>query len=317
MVRIAVLLCSRIVEWFSYPYATLNLPMRQFPFVFLCLGAFACFGQAPPGSPEALANKRIELANRDLQRVTELVQADALPRIRLEQAKLDVADAEDDAILARNLFGDWTANDLNDQLSDEMVAAAQRRVDRQQARIDQARMLVDKGFAAVTSVAPLFQELSTRQSTLNLAHARASLLSRQTELAKLESAIAAIRNPTSGGNHDAFETFDQSMEHYEGAGKFNEARDLKPLELAFARKFDHPLPISADGETNLHRALGFDHRGRVDVAINPMDPEGVWLRQYLHSRQIPYYAFTHAVPGKATAAHIHIGPGSTRLAAGD
>jgi hypothetical protein len=291
--------------------------MRQFPLVFLCLGAFASFGQAPPGSPEALANKRIELANRDLQRITELVQADALPRIRIEQAKLDVADAEDDAILARNLFGDWTANQLNDQLADEMIGAAQRRVDRQQARIDQAKILIDKGFTAATSVAPLFQELSTRQSTLNLAHARASLVIQQTAAAKLQSALAAIRNPSSFENHDAFESFDQSMEHYEGAGKFNEARDLKPLELAFAREFDHPLPISAKGETNLHRSLGFDHRGRVDVAINPLEPEGVWLREYLYSRQIPYYAFTHAVPGKATAAHIHIGPGSTRLAAGD
>ena len=37
------------------------------------------------------------------------------------------------------------------------------------------------------------------------------------------------------------------------------------------------------------------------------------MRRYLKSRQIPYYAFTHAIPGKATAAHIHIGPGSTRL----
>ena len=46
----------------------------------------------------------------------------------------------------------------------------------------------------------------------------------------------------------------------------------------------------------------------------PGAPEGVWLREYLQSRRIPYYAFSHAIPGKATAAHIHIGPGSTHLA---
>jgi hypothetical protein len=88
---------------------------------------------------------------------------------------------------------------------------------------------------------------------------------------------------------------------------------LKPLAVAFKKKFDHPLPISAEGETDLHRAMGFDHTGRVDVAVNPRDPEGVWLRRYLKSRQIPYYAFTRAIRGKATAAHIHIGTGSTRL----
>src|SRR5271163_3015171 len=45
--RIAVLLCSRIGKWFSYSYATLNSSMRQIQLVFLCLGAVACFGQAP------------------------------------------------------------------------------------------------------------------------------------------------------------------------------------------------------------------------------------------------------------------------------
>ena len=103
------------------------------------------------------------------------------------------------------------------------------------------------------------------------------------------------------------------MEHYEGVAVFDEARDLKPLTLAFETEFKHALPISADGESELHRTLGFDHRGRIDVAVDPSDREGVWLRRYLQSRKIPYYAFTHAIPGKATAAHIHIGPGSTAL----
>jgi hypothetical protein len=300
-----------MVEWFSYPYATLILSMRQFPFVFLLVGSLASFGQSPATSLEALANKRIELARGQLQKVIEMVDADALPRIRIEQARLDVADAEDDLILAHNLYSDWSVDDLTNQRANDMIAAAQRRVDRQQARIDQAKSFVDKGFMAVTAVAPLFQELTSRQTTLNFAHSRANLLSQQAALAKLEQSIAASRNASSA------DTFEQSMEHFEGAGTFNEARDLKPLQLAFAKEFEHALPISADGETSLHRALGFDHRGRVDVAINPVEPEGVWLRQYLHSHQIPYYAFTHAVPGKATAAHIHIGPGSTRLAAGD
>ncbi|MGH9663230.1 MAG: hypothetical protein ACRD9L_02260, partial [Bryobacteraceae bacterium] len=57
----------------------------------------------------------------------------------------------------------------------------------------------------------------------------------------------------------------------------------------------------------------FDHRGRIDVGLNPDQPEGVWLRHYLESHEIPYFAFRAAVAGKATAPHIHIGPGSTRL----
>jgi hypothetical protein len=103
------------------------------------------------------------------------------------------------------------------------------------------------------------------------------------------------------------------MEHFEGLGTFDETRELQSIEKAFEAEFDRPLPISADGETEVHRALGFDHRGRIDVAIDPRAPEGIWLRRYLRSRKIPYYAFTSALAGKATAAHIHIGPGSNRL----
>ena len=55
----------------------------------------------------------------------------------------------------------------------------------------------------------------------------------------------------------------------------------------------------------------------MDVAISPDQSEGVWLRAYLESNEIPYFAFRSAVPGKATGAHIHIGPGSTRLRAAD
>ena len=55
------------------------------------------------------------------------------------------------------------------------------------------------------------------------------------------------------------------------------------------------------------------HRDRVDVALTPDSDEGSWLRRYLESDDIPYYAFRNAVPGKATAAHIHIGPPSVRI----
>ena len=58
-----------------------------------------------------------------------------------------------------------------------------------------------------------------------------------------------------------------------------------------------------------------EHRGRVDVAVYPETTEGLWLQNYLKSKRIPYFAFRAAVPHQATGAHIHVGPGSTRLAA--
>ena len=88
------------------------------------------------------------------------------------------------------------------------------------------------------------------------------------------------------------------------------------VDAAFERRFGKTLPVSAMGETAVHRTLGFDHRGRVDVAIFPDTAEGNWLRDYLSKNRIPYFAFRQAVPGKATGAHIHIGPMSTRLKLG-
>jgi hypothetical protein len=157
---------------------------------------------------------------------------------------------------------------------------------------------------------PIQEDLAIRRMNLNLAHSRASLMAEMAALAKYQKTAAEIHEVTSIIYRDSF---NRGMEHYEGSGLFRESKDLKPLALAFEQKFEHPLPISAEGETNLHRALGFDHRGRVDVAVSPNAPEGIWLLRYLKSRKIPFYAFTRAIPGKATAAHVHIGPGSTRL----
>jgi len=52
------------------------------------------------------------------------------------------------------------------------------------------------------------------------------------------------------------------------------------------------------------------------VAIHPDQPEGHWLLEYLVEKHISYFAFRHPVAGKATGAHIHIGPMSTRFKLG-
>ena len=82
------------------------------------------------------------------------------------------------------------------------------------------------------------------------------------------------------------------------------------IDRAFETRFAHPLPVSAMGETEVHRSLGFDHRNRIDVALQPELPEGLWLRNYLTAHNIPFFAFKSAVAHKATGAHIHIGPPS-------
>jgi hypothetical protein len=255
---------------------------------------------------ENAATYSIKTAQDQVQRIGSLVDAGALPRVRLEQAQRDLADAQDEAVLDRSLYGKIPVQSLTEEMANDMVAAAQRRVDRQQQRIADANRLVDDGIIAKNSVTALQEEMNLRDMALNLAHSRAGLINELAAMARSERALESA----SASSADAFT---RGMEHFEGNGLFNEAKDLKPIETAFKRAFEKPLPISADGETAVHHALGFDHRGRVDVAINPEQKEGQWLLNYLKAKKIPFYAFTHAIPGKATGAHIHIGPGSTRL----
>ena len=307
----AVLCCGRIAKEFSYLYGTLKFPMRQLLVVLLSFGAFILLAGAPAQPAVAPPDKGMELAQQALARVTELVAAGALPRVRIQQAEADLEDAKDEVIVAHDLYGDLPDQGASEAASAEMIAAAQRRVDRQQARVDDARKMVDAGIAARTYLEPFEAELLARQTSLDLAHLRAHLMANRAAENQQNAAAAApvVEAPAS----DDSDLFFQGEEHYEGDGAFNEHRDLPPLELAFSLKFDRPLPISAEGETEVHREMGFDHRGRVDVAVVPTAPEGIWLRQYLKLRKIPYYAFSRAIPGKATGAHIHIGPGSTHL----
>jgi len=244
----------------------------------------------------SLASQQLALAAHNVDRIADLVKAGALPQIRLDEARQELDDANDNAVLQRTLSGSATAATLTEPDAAEMVAAAQHRVDREQARIADEQKQIDMGIAARNGLEPLEQELAFRQQTLALAESRAQLVRTLAVTARTEEAIEP--RPVE--------------EHFVGKGSLSK-KDLRAIKIAYIRQFQHPMPISANGETAVHRALGFDHRGRVDVAVNPDQPEGVWLRQYLESKNIPFYAFRAAIRGKATGAHIHIGPGSTRL----
>ena len=124
---------------------------------------------------------------------------------------------------------------------------------------------------------------------------------------------AALVREIAGMAHSEAEAAPGLAEEKTSGNHLIEPQELKALTLAFEKHFSEPFPVSARGMTAVHRALGFDHTGRVDVAVNPDSAEGIWLREYLDAKAIPYYAFRTAIAGKATAPHIHIGPGSTRL----
>ncbi len=90
-------------------------------------------------------------------------------------------------------------------------------------------------------------------------------------------------------------------------------RQVPDLEGFFRRHFGRELPVSAYGQTDTHVLLGFDHQGRLDVAVHPHSTEGKALMALLRELGVPFSAFGGPLEGSATGAHIHVGPPSPRV----
>jgi hypothetical protein len=257
----------------------------------------------PAATYGTYADAAVVKARSDVDKIKGLVDQGALPRRRLDQALAALADAEDDAILARTLYGSSRVEQLSAEDAQLMVEAAQRRVERQRAVVDERERWVRDGVLAKGEIQPQAQELEMRNRTLELALSRERLQAQLAAMAKAEEELEKARD--SGILPDAMVRFD-------GNATFR-LEDLKTIQAEYEKHFHAQLPVSALGQTFVHQTLGFDHHDRVDVALTPDQAEGVWLRQLLERLHVPYIAFRQAIAGSATAPHIHIGIPSTRL----
>jgi len=248
-----------------------------------------------------------ELKRMEVDRLRVMSESGSIPRARLEQAQAEFADAEDNSILRRTLYGTVRIEDFTKEQSELMTAAAQRLVDRQQERYERTKDLVAEGIVARASLTALLEDLEYRKKALDLANFRAKLVEDLSAQADAEGELDEAGPVLSTG---------RLIERFDGSGIFRET-DFIRISSAFQRQFGRVLPVSAKGDTALHRSLGFNHRGRVDIALNPDQREGSWLRSYLQKAKLPYYAFRAAIRGKATAPHIHLGPPSTRYRVAD
>lgn len=265
--------------------------MRRAPLVAFALLVFPCLWGAD--------SQELAAAREKVKRLQVLVEVGAAAPAQLAQAREEVADAEDDAIVSSG----FRNGDLTEDQADAMAAAANRRLDRRQRAYEKTKKLVEDGVAIPASLPALAADLDFVRKEHALAVEVADLAHQRAAMARQEALLADVP-----GNAPS----PAISEHYDGDAYFG-PKILARIESAYQARFGKPLPISANGETAVHRALGFDHTGRVDVAVTPDQPEGVWLRAYLEQCHIPYFAFRQAVPGKSTGAHIHIGPQSTRL----
>jgi hypothetical protein len=235
-------------------------------------------------------------------RIQTLVGAGNLPQSSLDEAEARLADIKDEATLKETLYSPMTAADLTADQQTRMLAAAQRRRDRQAGIVCQRQRLLEMGVISKAEMNSVNAEFEIRRHVFDSAHDRVRLeIQRQMtdEEQSLERAMA------SGTSRKAMLKFD-------GSGHFDRT-DFAVVADEFEQQFHYPLPVTARGQTSLHRSLGLDHRGKIDVGLNPEEPEGIWLRHFLEEHQIPYIAFRAAVRGSATAPHIHLGTGSSRM----
>ncbi len=215
-----------------------------------------------------------------------------------------LADAQDQAVLERTLYGRLTVEECDETQAAEMVAAATRILERRRQALARQRALVEEGAAPRLSITESIEALDQARRVVDLAESRARLVRLVAETAQVEA--DAESEPAWGTGPRPI------IEKFTGTNVFVPG-EFDTISLAYRAEFGAGIPVSARGATRFHRALGFDHRGRIDVALDPDQRQGVWLRQYLQKRGIPYYAFRAAVRGKASAPHIHIGPPSERL----
>src|SRR5262245_36797029 len=113
--------------------ATLSILQLRYMRVFTPLVVSLCFAclHAQDTDPA------IAQARASIEKLRALVAAGAAPRAQLDKAEDQLADAEDVAYLRRSLYG----QELTEDQSDEMVAAAKRRLERRKKAYAEADKL--------------------------------------------------------------------------------------------------------------------------------------------------------------------------------
>lgn len=270
--------------------------------------ALALHGQTVPAADAAAEQ---ELA-REIARLKEMVAAGVAAPSALNRLEGQRDDLRDEALLRETLYGPLAVEELSSEQADEMVLAAARRLDRRRGALDEAKVRVEAGAASRLSLTPFLEDLDRMKRALDEAESRARLLKEFSEIARREAEFEQSPGEVPLVPYGPLPV----AEKYEGGGTLLPVQ-WRETVLRFESRFGRGLPVSAKGETAFHKALGYDHRGRVDVAIDPDSEEGQWLRRHLESMRVPYFLFRAAVPGKASAAHIHIGPPSARLRRAD
>lgn len=265
----------------------MKLPVAMLLGVLLCLP-----GRAPATTLAAHMQVQADRAAERLERLRRAYAAGAVSRRELEEA-------EEEASVAQR-----HASEVSSPARALTLAQARQRV-------DEARGDYEKAAAKARKLQELYKVGVVSRNDATAAQTAADqaevFLRLDEELARHIELLASLPPPKMGPPIGGSPV---------GEGGFT-ASGFFHLQDAFYHEFHRPLPVSAFGPSETHEKMGFDHEGRIDIALHPDSTEGRWLIARLESQHIPFVAFRQAVPGKATGPHIHMGFPSPPLARGD
>ena len=142
-------------------------------------------------------------AQANLENVERLVISGVLPRLRLDQAKENLEDARDIAVLHQTLFG----KELTIDQADEMIAAAQRRVDRKQHALVEMQKLLTQGIISKAEMSGYSDDADRATHELDWAKSRARLIielhamvQAEEEASKLAALAESVRQARCAGS---------------------------------------------------------------------------------------------------------------------
>lgn len=257
--------------------------------LFLTVGGLGAANACAAGLNSAIdeasdfLRQQVERANDRVEKLRRAYELGAVSKRELEEAEAEARELE------RRL------KNLSEADSEPGPPEARRRVE--EARIDH-----EKAAAKSKKLSELYEAGVVSRNEAESARAAAEqaetylklheeLLRRLVEIASTPKPPRPLHAPAGSGL---------------GEGGFSVAAFYR-LQDDYFREFQQPLPVSAFGPSETHEKMGFDHEGRVDIALHPDSTEGHWLVLQLELRHIPFVAFRSAVPGKATGPHIHMG----------
>jgi multidrug resistance efflux pump len=195
-----------------------------FPLLFALL-AVRAWGQ--------LSDAPFQHAQENVERIRALVRQGTLPQSMLDDAEAKLADAQDEMTLSATLYTPQHSQNMTPAEEADMVAAAQRRLDRAQTRLEARQKLLDMGIISQSEMAGARNDVTQRRLVLELAQNRVKLMEE-------------LRQMVTAEEHLQLHTMENSMLRYDGKAAFK-LEELPGIESDFKARFHHGLPVRALG----------------------------------------------------------------------